>query len=70
MFTKTGVWAQKVPLRDEALRESDARCRILADISASAMFTCWGERLMLRMADCELYRMKKLGKFSEQRETA
>jgi hypothetical protein len=38
---------------------SDAKFRILAATTASAMFTCWGERLLLRMADRELYRMKR-----------
>ena len=61
MFTKTGERAAKVLLRDKSLRASDAKFRMLADTTASPMFTCWGERLLLRMADRELYRMKTRG---------
>jgi hypothetical protein len=61
MFTKTRGRAAKVSLRDKSLRVSDAKFRVLADTTASAMFTCWGERLLLRMADRELYRMKRRG---------
>ena len=62
MFTKTRGRAAKVSLRDKCLRVSDAKFRVLADTTtASAMFTCWGERLLLRMADRELYRMKCRG---------
>jgi uncharacterized membrane protein YeaQ/YmgE (transglycosylase-associated protein family) len=42
-------------------RLSDAKFRVLADTTASATFTCWGERLLLRMADREWYRMKRCG---------
>ena len=35
---------------------------MLADTTASAMFTCWGERLLLCMADRELRRMKSRGR--------
>jgi hypothetical protein len=34
---------------------------MLASTTESAMFTCWGERLLLRMADRELRRMKNRG---------
>ena len=47
--------------RDQTLRVRATRSRILADITPSAMFTCWGERLLLRMADSEFYRMKRRG---------
>jgi len=47
--------------RDKTLLASDTRFRILADTTASAMSTCWGEQLLLRMADRELYRMKRRG---------
>ena len=56
MFTRT----TERP-RDKTLRESDTKFRILADTTASARFTCWGEQLLLRMADRELYRMKRRG---------
>jgi hypothetical protein len=62
MFTKTSKRAEGVPPRDKALLASDTRFRILADTTASAMFTCWGEQLMLRMADRDLYRMKRRGR--------
>ena len=61
MFTKTRGRAPKVRLRDKSLRVSDAKFRMLADTTASGMFTCWGERLLLRMADRELRRMKSRG---------
>jgi hypothetical protein len=61
MFTKTRLRAAKVPLLDKYLRVSDAKFRMLADTTASAMVTCWGERLLLRMADRELSRMKSRG---------
>ena len=38
---------------------SDATFRLLADTTAFAKFTYWGERLLLRMADREWYRMKR-----------
>jgi hypothetical protein len=62
MFTTTtrGL-AEKVPLQDKSLRVSDAKFRTLADTTAAALFTCWGERLLLRMADRELRRMKSRG---------
>jgi hypothetical protein len=40
---------------------SDATFRLLADTTAFAKFTYWGERLLLRMADREWYRMKRCG---------
>jgi hypothetical protein len=58
MFTKTRGLAEKVALRDKSLRVSDTKFRMLADSTAGAMFTCWGERLLLRMADRELRRIK------------
>ena len=61
MFTKTRGRATKVRLRDKSLRVSDAKFCILADATAPAMFTCWGERLLLRIADRELCRMKSRG---------
>ena len=61
MFTKTRGRAAKVLLRDKSLRASDAKFRILAATSASRMFTCWGQRLLLRTADRELRRMKSRG---------
>ncbi len=70
MFTKTRGRAAKVRLRDKSLRVSDAEFRMLADTTASAMFTCWGERLLLRMADRELRRMKnRRGKTVRSEET-
>jgi len=61
MFTKTRGLAEKVTLRDKSLRVSDAKFRMLADTPTAAMVTCWGERLLLRMADRELRRMKSRG---------
>jgi len=61
MFPKTRGPAAKVALRDKSLGVSDAKFRMLADTTAAAMFTCWGERLLLRMADRELRRMKSRG---------
>ena len=58
MFIKTREDAEEMPLRDKVLRASDTRFRIFAGTTASEMFTCWGERLLLRMADRELQRMK------------
>jgi hypothetical protein len=61
MLTRTRKRADQVPLRDKALRESDAKFRTLAETATSATFTCWGERLLLRIADRELCRMKGRG---------
>jgi hypothetical protein len=49
MFIKTRERAEMVPPRDKALRASDAKFRILAGTTTSAMFTCWRERLLLQM---------------------
>ncbi len=61
MLTKTRERAEEVPLRDKALRASDAEFRTLAETTPSAMFICWGERLLLRIADRELHVMKSYG---------
>jgi hypothetical protein len=58
MLTNTRKPTEEVPLRDKALRESDAKFRTSAEATASAIFICWGERLLLQIADRELYRMK------------
>jgi hypothetical protein len=50
MFTRTRERAERVPPRGKALRASDTRFRILAGTTTSAMFICWRERLLLRMA--------------------
>ena len=71
MFTKTRGLAEKVPLRDKSLRVSDAKFRMSVDTTAGAMFTCWGERLLLRMADRELRRIKnRRGKTARREVTA
>ena len=62
MFTRTREHAQGLPPRDKALRASDTEFRRLASTTESAMFICWGERLLLRMADCELRRIKSRGR--------
>ena len=48
-------------LRDKALRARNTQSRILAATAPAAMSRCWGERLLLRMADNELRRMKRPG---------
>jgi hypothetical protein len=61
MFTKPRERVDGLPLRDKALRASDTKFRMLATTTESAMFTCWGERLLLRVADRELRRIKSRG---------
>jgi hypothetical protein len=61
MFTKPRERVEGLPLRDKALRASDTKFRMLATTTASARFTCWGERLLLRVADRELRRIKSRG---------
>jgi hypothetical protein len=61
MFQKTRQLAANTPLRDTSLRARDATSRMLADTTASRMFACWGQRLLLRIADRELRRMKRPG---------
>jgi hypothetical protein len=61
MFQKTRQLAANTPLRDTSLRARDATSRMLADITASRMFSSWGQRLLLRTADRELRRMKRRG---------
>jgi hypothetical protein len=61
MVTKTRERVPGLLPRDKALRASDTKFRMLASTTESAMFTCWGERLLLRMADRELRRMKNRG---------
>jgi hypothetical protein len=61
MFTKPRERVEGLPLRDKALRASDTKFRSLASTTESAMFTCWGERLLLRVADRELGRIKSYG---------
>jgi hypothetical protein len=61
MFTKPRERVEGLPLRDKALRASDTKFRMLATTTESAMFTCWGERLLLRVADRELSRIKTRG---------
>jgi hypothetical protein len=58
MFAKPRERVEGLPLRDKALRASDTKFRMLATTTESAMFTCWGERLLLRVADRELRRIK------------
>ena len=54
MHIGSGVGSTAAP----SIRESDAKFRTLAETTASAIFICWGERLLLRIADRELNRMK------------
>ena len=61
MFTKPRERVEGLPLRDKALRASDTKFRMLAATTESGMFTCWGERLLLRVADRELRRIKSRG---------
>jgi hypothetical protein len=72
MFTKLRERVEGLPLRDKALRASDIKFRMLATTTESAMFTCWGERLLLRVADRELSRIKKtaVGKTVRSEQTA
>jgi hypothetical protein len=69
MFTKPRERAARLPLRDKALRASDTKFRMLATTTESAMFTCWGERLLLRVADLELRRIKNRRGTPEQTAT-
>jgi hypothetical protein len=61
MFQKTRQLAANRALRDRSLRAKDGTSRILAATTASRMFSCWGQRLLLRAADRELHRMKRRG---------
>ena len=61
MFTRTRERAGSVAPRDKALWASDTEFRILAGTATFAIFTCWGERLLIRMTDRELHRMKSRG---------
>jgi hypothetical protein len=58
MFQKTRQLATNRPLRDRSLRAKDGTSYILAETTASRMFSCWGQHLLLRTADRELRRMK------------
>jgi hypothetical protein len=71
MVTKPRERVEGLPLRDKALRASDTKFRMLATTTESAMFTCWGERLLLRVADRELRRIKsRSGKTVTPKQTA
>jgi hypothetical protein len=61
MFQKTRQLAANKPLRDRSLRARDATSRMFADTTPSRMFSCWGQRLLLRTADREMRRMRRRG---------
>lgn len=58
MPSNTKTCEKKVPLRDRALRESEASFRTLVEADPIAFPLCWGEQLLLRVADQELQGMK------------
>lgn len=51
----------KERFRGKALLASGARFRISAGTTPSAMFICWGQRLLLRISGNELNGMKRPG---------
>jgi hypothetical protein len=61
------MFARKV---SKALWETEANLCASVETVPSGISVCWGELLLLRMADRELYRMKSIRKIHPARQSS